>query len=1666
MNKLTVWMIVGCLASSVFAQAARDAQPEPTPAPADVADEQAADDEFVETDAFEDAPADDAEYDQPDDGPIVDDEPPMNLELSGAEVDVQVVGDKVLIRGVDSDLAILRALMERLDRDVTPPDYRVITLQNKNAQEVAQVVQDTMSNLKTTDEVPAHEQVNLATIANNIIIATGPGEKLDIVAAIVETIDQVDPVLPKLEKMEFQLEHVKAAEAATQLEEFIQVLQAQQKAEAAQEIKVFPISASNTLVVLAPVAERDKIQELVNTIDVEPAEGFGDLKLAYFPLLNSQASELADVLNELFETAETDEEAAEAIRRIRMIKTEPGPDGELVELPPINLERQIKLIPDEDSQAIICATAEENIPPLQELIALLDGVPLAVEQSLRIYQLQHADATSVKEMLDEMFESGKDLPKPAPGSESTEAVPQNAIGQALVYNVGITADARTNILVVTGRQEQLVLIDGILQKVDVPSTEVKHPLHLITLANVDATRVGKVIEGLWEQRIEAMQGVEVGEAQIAREQIFLSVDLRSNAIIVSATEANFEEIKLIAAQLDAMPDRFNDQIRLINCTHTSAGDLKSKIDELWQRKAELRGEAELPQDLPIVVADQRSNALVIASSPEDYEEIKRLVDQLEAQPLAPMAQIRLLTLKNNDADAIGQMLEELFDERLEQRLAEGQEENPSDRVAIAAEPATNTLLIASSPDNYKEIHDIVERLDIEPDLDGVVRIFTLANAQAETVVEKIDELFEAGLYTGNVVGDSEISERRENVALVADTRSNAVIASASPTNLSIIEKLISEMDTDRAPLLDADTRIYELAFADPVKIAGMLDTLFEGMAQLTEEFEAPTLVPDPISNTLIVTGSRDAIKRATDLVKSLDVERSKQTAVQVYALEYASAVKLAGKMQEIFDSRDEGVDTQRTPVLLMPDESTNTLIASASEEDQSMVRHLIGMLDVPSTISRQVEVFPLESAKAEPTAEALQGLFESQARTGGDQGEAMAVQADRRTNSLIVWAAQSEMRNIAEIVEKLDKASPGVEMKVKVIPLNRAVASELSETLLNTLTGGETGGGDDEQAVILVYDEELPDGTVVTRKLLRQDLTIEPDERTNALFVMAPAGSMEMLEGLVKSIDRIESRVSEIRLFPLANADAEEIVEKLTELWPEPTGGGATGDGPDTRLQFGGIGGAGGEAVAPGQELRFTADRRTNTVIAAGVESDLNMVEGLIRNLDAQDQDERMRFVYEARYVPAPDLATALRDYFTEEDDVLGELDDEESIARRAERSVTVVGDEKSNSLLLGVSPRYFSRTMEMLYSMDRPPAQVSIEVLIAEVSLDDSLEFGMEWALQDLSFSRNATVGPNGIVSGNGHDFVGGTDVGASGAAGSFGGFTFSITSQDFGFLVRALQSDGSLRVLSRPQITVENNSDANIKIGDRVPFLQNSSVTDSGQVNSSVGYEDVGIQLEVTPHINPDNYVNLEVRQEISALNAGTVQISEALSAPTVTNRVAETVVTVKDGETVVIGGLIQTQESENETKVPIFGDLPYIGNFFRATSTSRRRTEQLIVLTVNVIRNERDFRRESIKLREASGFMPKEMKRSPLMQGLRILPEDDLNGRSPSDTKTTPVRIRTYDRSEEYGPTPETYGPQPPDRDEVSPANVQETYGPPVPGTELEPVAYQAAGRARKR
>ena len=187
--------------------------------------------------------------------------------------------------------------------------------------------------------------------------------------------------------------------------------------------------------------------------------------------------------------------------------------------------------------------------------------------------------------------------------------------------------------------------------------------------------------------------------------------------------------------------------------------------------------------------------------------------------------------------------------------------------------------------------------------------------------------------------------------------------------------------------------------------------------------------------------------------------------------------------------------------------------------------------------------------------------------------------------------------------------------------------------------------------------------------------------------------------------------------------------------------------------------------------------------------------------------------------------------------------------------------------------------------------------------------------------------------------------------------GLDIDAATGDLETRIRALQDSGRLNVLSRPYILTSNNQMARITVGSQVPVATGSSISTAGS-QTTTDYNDVGIILEVTPSINPDGLVNMTIRPEISTLTGQEITISQDLTLPVFSRRLAETKVAVKDGQTIVIGGLIQDEVRDNVVKVPLLGDIPLAGLLFRRTEKVKNKTELLIFLTPYVAKEANDL------------------------------------------------------------------------------------------------------------
>jgi general secretion pathway protein D len=319
-------------------------------------------------------------------------------------------------------------------------------------------------------------------------------------------------------------------------------------------------------------------------------------------------------------------------------------------------------------------------------------------------------------------------------------------------------------------------------------------------------------------------------------------------------------------------------------------------------------------------------------------------------------------------------------------------------------------------------------------------------------------------------------------------------------------------------------------------------------------------------------------------------------------------------------------------------------------------------------------------------------------------------------------------------------------------------------------------------------------------------------------------------------------------------------------------------------------------------------------------------------------------------------------------------------------RKIIVITDEETNAQI-----------KDVITSLDNPRPQVLIKVVFLEVTHNNSSDIGVEGgyvrklgntgtgsianAFGASAISSAATSSVPNVLGQNVQNMLP-TPPGAG---------LYQVLGSDFQATLRAIAQAGKAEILSRPSILARNNQPATISLGQQVPLVSNTRFDAvNGQINT-VTYQNVGIILRVTPFITPDGMVEMIVSPETSSLadRSSWVPISANALAPVVNSRLADTVVVVPDGQTVVIGGLMQTQILESESKIPLLGDIPYLGNAFKRKIKSNQKTELMIFLTPVVIAAPGQLAGITAEERDRTTLKPKMIPKTELDSLIDTLP-----------------------------------------------------------------------------
>ncbi len=753
-------------------------------------------------------------------------------------------------------------------------------------------------------------------------------------------------------------------------------------------------------------------------------------------------------------------------------------------------------------------------------------------------------------------------------------------------------------------------------------------------------------------------------------------------------------------------------------------------------------------------------------------------------------------------------------------------------------------------------------------------------------------------------------------------------------------------------------------------------------------FEGVQVEMLPEIDAIILRGRDQQLEELAEIIKRLDeASELSQPEIEIVPLHHTNVESVATLISQ---SQQELLRTRQGKVTVTPLIKPNSLLLIGWGEAVTVIKELIAKLDRPVSPDTQFAVIQLRHAQASAVQPQLQSFFQNR----GGLSPAIQTMVDNRSNAIIVHASPRDLQEIQLLLQRLDVPRGGAMQQARVFEIHHSLAADVASTLEQALAASAPGN----QSSLQLLDK---DGQPVATSGILGSSKITVNDRNNTIIVSTAPENLDLVQRLIEQLDK-PGMVAKIKIFPIYNGDAGDLVEMLRSLIPSQNPG--TAGSPQ-------LSSARDEAsLVP---LRFTVDGRGNNIIAVGSEGDLNIVEALIVRLDESDTMQRKSTVYQLKNSPAVDVALAVNEFLRSKRQVENASPASTNPFAQIEKEVVVVPEPVQNKLILSATPRYYEEVSRLIEQLDEQPPQVMIQVMIAEITLGDTDEFGVELGLQDsVLFDRSLlgdlltrtsttnTSTPAGVVTETVQEIVGATNVpgfdfnsplplGNSGSSNSlansgrvggqsisnfsvgrnndqagFGGLVLSASSENVSFLLRALQETQRLEILSRPQVLTLDNQQAFIQVGQRVPRIVNSIVNQNGAQNN-VELENVGLIIGVTPRISPDNNVVMEIDAEKSKLGPEDQGIPVSISAdgtvirsPRIDTITAQATVSAADGETIILGGLISRSTRTIHRQVPWLGDLPLLKHLFSYDYFDMQRTELLIIMTPHVVRSQGDM------------------------------------------------------------------------------------------------------------
>ena len=547
----------------------------------------------------------------------------------------------------------------------------------------------------------------------------------------------------------------------------------------------------------------------------------------------------------------------------------------------------------------------------------------------------------------------------------------------------------------------------------------------------------------------------------------------------------------------------------------------------------------------------------------------------------------------------------------------------------------------------------------------------------------------------------------------------------------------------------------------------------------------------------------------------------------------------------------------------------------------------------------------------------------------------------------------------------------------EIVPLSDAKKTYVPPT---TIRGGAKLASEEKYTIQIVSLKYIPatEASKLIKPFLSDGADIVEHPPHNILIISDVASNIKKSLDILALFDIDIFTDLRVRIYPILNADVTEVAKEMERIF--------------TSFEV-------STKSGRGVGITFTPVTRINSLlVVSSIPNIFEKVEGWLRELDKipGEGSKISVFVYYVQNAKAKDLAEVLKEVFGKAKEKKGEkaaapaeptprgarpaptpatppVPAKEEAGGVPEGEIGIVVDEPTNSLIIKAFHRDYRAILETIKKLDIYPKQVLIEVLLAEVTLDEANKFGIEWAkfvsssnpsrAQGAVFQQQPPVQTTTTTSGTTTSTTTGLPIPFDAALPAFGGLRYAIVEVG-GRLSAAIDlaaSQDRLKVISSPHIMASNNKEAKIQVGSSQPILTNTyttpgitSTTGAGVVEGTIEYKDIGIILSLTPRISDGGLVSMEISIEDSNVLASAA-LGNLTNVPAFTKKTAKTILAVMEGQTIVLGGLISESKEKITSGIPLLSKIPLLGGLFGFQSYETKRDELILLMTPHIIRDQ---------------------------------------------------------------------------------------------------------------